>query len=876
MTHDKDGVPSDFLRTRTDLIGTRIGVYQITSLLGAGGMGEVYRARDTKLGRDVAIKLLPSAFASDPDRLARFRREARVLASLNHPHIAALHGLEDSTATPALVLELVEGETLAERLAKGPLSVPDALTCAEQIADALDTAHERGVVHRDLKPANIKITQDGTVKVLDFGLAKPSETPGRDTGDATLDTQEGTILGTAAYMSPEQARGLAVDKRTDIWAFGCLLYEMLTGRRAFAEETVSDTIAAVLARDPDWDVLPASTSPELRRVLRRCLEKDWKRRLRDIGDAQFELKNAIESAAVTVDRRRPRPRLGIALTIGATALAIAVGTGLWPRLSSDDSAPATIAPVTVPLTTYPGIERYPSFSPDGEHVAFAWNGPQQNNWDIYVKAVDSAAEPLRLTTDPAVDRFPSWSPEGREIAFARAGAMFVVAPLGGTERKLGEFEASSTPAWSPDGKWIAATARGNRENPGGLFLISRQTSEYQRLTSKTIPAEDRWPSFSFDGKRLAFASCSDAGFSCDVYVADLDGRGIPTQPFRRMTQQGLLISGLRWTADSRAVVYAGSGSLWRVLDAKSAQPEAISLAGMNPNWPEVSGRGARLAFADTKMEGDIWRFELGGGSRKHISSTHVDRGPMFSPDATRIAFVSDRSGGGEEIWVARADGSQTLQLTYSGGSQAGSPRWSPDGRWIAFDLVVGDGARDIYIVDSAGGRPRVLVEHSAQDRVPSWSRDGNFIYFTSNRTGRDEIFRATVSGGPPVQITDRGGYVAQESTDGRTLYYTKTGLGSSPLFARLVSAGSEQHVLDSVYARAFAVADRGIYFIERSDEENTYALKFFEFSTHRTTHLMPIKETPNLGLSASSDGRYVLYTLNEETNTDLVLVNNFR
>src|SRR5687767_2250574 len=289
--------------------GTRIGVYQIEFRIGAGGMGEVYRARDTKLRRDVAIKILPRVFTSDPDRLMRFEREARMLATLNHPHIGAIYGLEDADGMLALVLELVDGETVANRIARGPLPVKDALTLARQIADALDAAHEKGIVHRDLKPANIKITSEGTVKVLDFGLAKAA---GAATADHTQSptataggTREGVILGTAAYMSPEQARGLKVDKRTDIWAFGCVLYEMLTGRLPFAGHTVSDTIAAILEREPDWKALPDGTPASIRRVLQRSLEKDLKRRLRDIGDARLELDDVLSSAAVP-HLREPR------------------------------------------------------------------------------------------------------------------------------------------------------------------------------------------------------------------------------------------------------------------------------------------------------------------------------------------------------------------------------------------------------------------------------------------------------------------------------------------------------------------------------------------------------------------------------------------
>ena len=358
MLHAHDEAPSalddpSFAVQSLLKAGVRLGSYEIVGELGAGGMGEVYRARDSRLGREVAIKVVPDAFRSDPERLARFEREARVLAMLNHPHVGAIYGLEESdpltspgqAAVRVIVLELVEGETLAERLAVGPLPIQNALTVAYQIADALEAAHEKGIVHRDLKPGNIKITPDGTVKVLDFGLAKVGRRRRSGTGMGrsrrrTTGTRDGVILGTAAYMSPEQARGQAVDKRTDIWAFGCVLYEMLTGRQAFAGETVSDTIAAILEREPEWNALPDTTPAAVRRLLQRCLEKDPRHRVRDIGDARIELDDALQGRAtgVPVARRARRERMAwISLAAVSLAAVLAVGSGLYLRRAPADT-----------------------------------------------------------------------------------------------------------------------------------------------------------------------------------------------------------------------------------------------------------------------------------------------------------------------------------------------------------------------------------------------------------------------------------------------------------------------------------------------------------------------------------------------------------
>ena len=319
--------------TLAPLTGQHIGVYSIAALLGRGGMGEVYRARDTRLGRDVAIKVLPPALTANPDRLARFEREARVLASLNHPHIGMLYGLEESGGHTALVLELVEGETLAERLTRGPIPLKQALTWARQIADALDAAHDKGIVHRDLKPANVKITPQDVVKVLDFGLARTFER-GSEAGERspTITVETGLIVGTAAYMSPEQARGLPLDKRADVWAFGCVLYELLTGRLAFAAATVTDTLAAVLHQEPDWAALPAGLPPAMTTLLRRCLEKDVRQRRRDIGDVRAELDDAIGQPVVpTLPAVAPRPRSRRLLPFAAAAAAViaAAALGAW-------------------------------------------------------------------------------------------------------------------------------------------------------------------------------------------------------------------------------------------------------------------------------------------------------------------------------------------------------------------------------------------------------------------------------------------------------------------------------------------------------------------------------------------------------------------
>ena len=409
--------------------GARIGIYEIVSPIGAGGMGEVYRARDTRLNRDVAVKVLPALFAADRDRLARFDREAQTLAALNHPNIAQIYGVVDTPAgtesnpIPALVMELVPGEDLARRIASGPIAVDEAIRIAAQIADALDAAHERGIVHRDLKPANVKLAPDGTVKVLDFGLAKALD-PAAGVDDAVtvtaeMMTQGGVILGTAPYMAPEQARGQAVDRRADIWAFGCVLYEMLTGRRAFRGDTISDVSAAILTAEPDWSALPAATPPHVRRVLTRLLQKDPKRRARDIADVRFELEGfggeSRPDASAAVPVRTARIWRGLAMI--STALAIGLGAWLWIDPRPDAGVPALAGSRTTvtQLTNYGGFESDGAIAPDGgSFVYVSTNGGQS---DLFVRQAQGG-EPIALTKDLAAETHPAFAPNG-EIYFTR-------------------------------------------------------------------------------------------------------------------------------------------------------------------------------------------------------------------------------------------------------------------------------------------------------------------------------------------------------------------------------------------------------------------------------------------------------------------------
>ena len=490
-------------------IGTRVGVYEVTAAIGAGGMGQVYRARDTTLGRDVALKVVSPQFASDPERLSRFKREAQLLASLNHPHIASIYGFEDG----ALVLEYVDGPTLADRIAQGALPLDEAVPIALQIADALEVAHAQGIIHRDLKPGNIKLRSDGTVKVLDFGLAKSLDPSGPDFEPANSPTFTGltcagVILGTAAYMSPEQARGKAVDKRTDIWAFGCVVYEMVTGRSAFARETVTDTIAAVVTSDVDWTLLPAPSPVPLARVLRRCLDKEPKRRLRDIADARLDIEEVLRDDPQPQVQRAPRklavPSVAIGLVVGAVIAGIAVASVL-----------GTAQPPAVPefsrvvrLTSGPDRELGAAISPDGKWVAYVSDaGGKPHVWVKFVAGGDpanlTAGSDLEISSGTGIGGLEI-SPDGTRIgvmARSRGAARYstweIPAPLPGRPRKLLEENLLGM-RWSPDGRRITFINAGGAAGDG-LWVAEVEGGNRREIISARDGMHVHWPTWSDDG-----------------------------------------------------------------------------------------------------------------------------------------------------------------------------------------------------------------------------------------------------------------------------------------------------------------------------------------------------------------------------------------
>ena len=595
-----------------------------------------------------------------------------------------------------------------------------------------------------------------------------------------------------------------------------------------------------------------------------------------------EPESGVAPAASGAARTKRWERGGAAALVGLIAAAAVI---FW--IVRENQAPQ--APLqTVPLTAFRGYERYPSFSPDGNQVAFSWDGEKQDNFDIYVMQIGSG-RPLRLTMDPAPDEAPAWSPDGKSIAFVRHAAdkwrIMVIPTLGGSERQLAElldapntstlfFDLPST-SWSPDGRWLVVSGRDSPTQPNALWLVSIESGEKRRLT--VPPASTRGDfsgAFSPDGRTVAFIR-SSAFQASDVYVLPLAGDLTASAEPRRLTKDNRSISGISWTADGRALIFSSNhgGTLALRRMPVSGSKESVPLSiGENGAMPSISRLGKRLAYSQSITDGNIWRVNLTDPwdpPAPFLASTRLDANPQYSLDGKRIAFESTRSGN-QEVWVSDADGSNPVQLVTIG--RSGSPRWSPDGQRIAFDSNV-DGHWQIYMVSAQGGRPHRMTTGAADDVRPSWSPDGNSIYFASNRSGGNQtwqVWRMPAGGGPAVQVTRHGGYTAFPSTDGKLIYFVKDDRQLSPLWKAPAEGGEESQVLDAVFRVGFAVTPGGIYYFSQA------RLQYLEFSTGLSKSIMMTERPTILGLTVSPDGHWLLYAQNDQGGSDLMLVENFR
>ncbi len=531
------------------------------------------------------------------------------------------------------------------------------------------------------------------------------------------------------------------------------------------------------------------------------------------------------------------------------------------------------------MTATPGSEDYPTFSPDGDQVAFAWDGEKGDNTDIYVKMVGSG-EARRLTTDPADDTFPSWSPDGRQIAFVRysagssTGTIRVISPLGGADRKLSDHPVDSSLSWSPDSRWLVTGAPLNfmqmeSDLLRGIRLVDVSSGEIRSVTAPTGPTTHCVPALSPDG-RLAYASCSAGWATCHLEVVDLGPDGTRKGAVRRLTRGALQPVGLAWTRDGASLVYTDGLSgfrLWRVRIQGDEPPRQIESAGFGAIWPAIAPSRDRLAFGRIGAQGDIYRFEVGRPAEAVVVSSFADRNPHLSPSGSRLAFESNRGGGGMEIWLAAADGSNPTQLTHGPGLWQGSPRWSSDGRRIAFDSKGEDGQSDIWTIDADGGSLRRLTSSPAMHSTPTWSHDGRFVYFSSVRGGAEKIWRVPVAGGPEEQVTHSGGGRCEEAADGQALFFQRASRGDSPLLAVSLAGGQERTVIDCVPRWGYALGQAG--------DPRAVPLLLRDTATGRDRVLGTLGRLSG-GLTVSGDAKTILFTKEIGEGSDLVLIENFR
>jgi serine/threonine protein kinase len=822
-------------------IGTQLGSHEITALLGKGGMGEVYRARDLKLKREVAIKILPEEFSRDADRLSRFQREAEVLASLNHPNIANIYDLEEQNGSRYLVLELVEGETLADRIAPGPIPVEEALHIAKSICEALEAAHEKGVIHRDLKPANVKLTPDGKVKVLDFGLAKAIETGPATTALSNSPTMlsavtnAGVILGTAAYMSPEQAKGKPVDRRADIWAFGVVLYEMLTGRMAFSGETVSETMAAVMLKEPAWAALPASVPARVRDLLRSCLVKEPRNRIRDIGDVRIAIDGMQSGTEIdaqvlqTSVRRSSRVFIVIATVLFFMMIASLVTVSVLyfnrsepPEIRLEVNTPSASDPLSFAI------------SPDGRRLVFS--ASSEGKSQLWVRPLGSlTAQPL-VGTDGAA--YPFWSPDSASVGFFADAKLKRIDIVGGALQSLANAISGRGAAWNRDGIILFCPSA-----TGPLFKVPATGGEAVPVTRlETGQQSHRFPQFLPDGRHFIYFS--PFGPSQGVYAASLDGgppkrltdadapAAISTLGFLIFLRQATLFAqafdfkrqGLSGDPTSVAEqvafdpITAAPG--FSVASGIVAYRTGSANAAQQLTWFDRSGkvlrtigsRDATLRDVELSPDGkriavtravsgnqDLWLIDdTRGVPTRFTSDTAIDIRPVWSPEGSRIAFMSSRKGAFNLYWRLSSNVGPDELLMESGRGQVPVPTdWSSDGRFLLFQDRDAQTNFDLWVLPMSGDKkePIAFLKSAFEERNGQFSPDSKWIAYQSNSTGRAEISIKPFPGpGEEFTISKDGGAQPRWNKNGKEIFYISLDGKMMPTSVKLSPDGRSAEV----------------------------------------------------------------------------------
>ena len=789
--------------------GTRLGHYDVTALIGEGGMGQVWQATDTQLNRQVALKILPDAFASDPERLARFKREAQILASLNHPNIAAIYGIEEAEGTRALVLELVEGPTLADRISKGPIPLDEALPIARQIAEALEAAHEAGVIHRDLKPANIKVREDGTVKVLDFGLAKAFQPDASDPGlsqSPTISlsaaaTQMGMVIGTAAYMSPEQAKGKVVDKRADVWAFGAVLYEMLTGRKMFEAGDVSEMLASVLLRDPDISGLGGQVPAHIQSLLRRCLVKDPKDRLRDIGEVRIALHAPeavpVGEAHVTTAMplrvwQRPMP-----LALTGLALVVFASLSVWTLMRPHD-APALVMRSTLTSladaapSIAAGLQSDLAISADGTLMVYRGQQPGDTNTRLYLRRLDELdASPLNGSEGGAG---PFFSPNGAWVGFWREGTLMKVSTAGGRPTEVARVGSGSRGAsWGADDQIIAADTAGNvwRVPAGGGTPEPLLTSDYAEV-SRTL----YWPSTLADGRAVVFSGSGSGGGEISILSLDT---GV-------VTPLGVIGTGARVVGSGHLVYASEDGSVFAApFDA--AQPavtgDSVPVGIRVPVKPggsvalSVSEDGRLLYIpyipaggaGGTSDASLVWVGRDGEEEAEPAIENKINGTPRLSPENNRVVVTS---GNPPDIWIVDLRRGGDSRLTEGGGVNT-YPVWTPDGVTVTF-ASNRNGSFDIYSRPADRSGPATAVVDVPENVFPgSWAPDGTLLYFVQQQATLRDLWLQPTGGPPaPLLVTPFNERAPRVSPNGQWFAYVSDQSGGSRVYVQPFPAGGER------------------------------------------------------------------------------------